>query len=156
MKKRIFLIIISIILEVTVQAQEYKTSMGLRAGLPVGITAKHFMNRTYAVEGIVATRWGGFVMAGLFEREYRIVDYPGFYWFWGGGIHIGKWDEGYNPRLKSTYAGPVAGIDGIIGLEYTFDELPLNVSVDLLPSVNLLGSAGWGGINGALSIRYVF
>ena len=43
-----------------------------------------------------------------------------------------------------------------LGLEYTFDEIPLNLSLDLLPSINLIGSTGWGGINGALSVRYVF
>ncbi len=55
-----------------------------------------------------------------------------------------------------AYSGPVIGIDGILGLEYTFDEIPLNLSLDILPSLNLIGSSGWGGINGALSIRYVF
>ena len=156
MKKGVLLIVCSILLTVSVTAQEYKTSMGLRAGLPVGITAKHFLNKTYAVEGILATRWGGIVLAGFLEKEYRIADYPGFYWFWGGGAHFGRWDEGYNPRIKSTYSGPVLGIDGIIGIEYTFEELPLNLSIDLLPGVNLVGYTGWAGINGALSVRYVF
>jgi hypothetical protein len=156
MKKRLFLFVFSILLPASVIAQEYKSSMGLRAGLPVGLSAKHFLNTTYAVEGILATRWGGFVLAGFFEKEYRIVDYPGFYWFWGGGAHFGKWDEGYNPRIKNTYSGPVLGIDGIIGVEYSFEELPLNLSLDLFPSFNLVGYTGWGGINGAFSVRYVF
>ncbi len=157
MKKLIFIIvIINLISSSSLPAQEYKTSMGLRAGLPVGITIKHFMNREYAVEGILATRWGGFVLTGFFEREYPLRDYPGFYWFWGGGIHAGIWEAGYNPWLKIDHAGTVFGVDGIAGLEYSFDYLPLNLSIDLIPSFNLLGSAGWGGINGAVSVRYVF
>ncbi len=155
-KRSAFIIIFNLILTLSIHAQEYKTSMGLRAGLPVGITIKHFMNREYAVEGILATRWGGFILSGLFEREYWTGEYPGFNWYWGGGIHLGIWEAGYNPRLKPKYADPVFGIDGIIGLEYTFEYLPLNLSVDLLPSINLVGTTGWGGINGALSVRYVF
>jgi hypothetical protein len=156
MNKRLSLLFTSLFIVIAINGQEYKTSMGLRAGLPVGITAKHFMNKTNAVEGVLATRWGGFVLTGFFEREYRIAEYPGFNWFWGGGAHIGLWDAGYNPRINDEYAGPVVGIDGIIGIEYTFDELPLNLSFDLMPSLNLIGYTGWGGINGAISIRYVF
>lgn len=156
MQKRIFFFLICFTLNCYCKAQEYKTCMGLRAGLPSGITAKHFMNREYSVEGILATRWGGYVLTGLFEREYLIKDYPRLNWFWGGGIHGGIWEVNYNPRIKSGYGGPVGGFDGILGLEYTFDELPLNVSADILPSLNIVGSTGWGGINMALSIRYVF
>jgi hypothetical protein len=41
-------------------------------------------------------------------------------------------------------------------MEYTFDKIPLNLSLDALPSVNLIGFFGWGGINIGLSARYVF
>ncbi len=46
--------------------------------------------------------------------------------------------------------------NGDIIKEYTFDEIPLNLSIDLLPTFNIIGYTGWGGINGALSVRYVF
>ncbi len=156
MTGKLYILFFGIAFAATLNAQEYKTSMGLRAGLPVGITAKHFLDKDFAVEGVLATRWGGFVLMGCLERAYSNHDYPGFGWFWGGGIHLGIWNEGYNPRLRHDYKGPVLGIDGIAGIEYTFDELPLDICVDIVPSVNLAGSAGWGGINAALSIRYVF
>lgn len=156
MTKKLLLLFAAIVATAAIYSQEYKTSMGVRAGLPAGISAKHFMNRSYGVEGIVATRWGGFVMTGLFEREYPIRDYPGLNWYWGAGAHLGVWDAGYNPRIRHEYSGAVPGIDGVIGIEYTSEELPLNLSFDLIPSTNLAGGAGWGGINGALSIRYVF
>ncbi len=156
MKRGIFTILTSLILVASSYTQEYKTSMGIRAGLPTGLTLKHFLNRDYAVEGVLATRWGGFTLAGFFEKEHRVKNYHGLNWFWGGGIHTGIWDTGYNPRLSGNYSGPVFGIAGIMGLEYTLDYQPLNFSVDLFPSLNLIGSAGWGGINGAVSVRYVF
>jgi hypothetical protein len=156
MKRGFLIVLLSLILASSSYSQEYKTSMGIRAGLPIGLTLKHFLNRDYALEGMLATRWGGITLAGFLEKEHRVKNHHGLYWFWGGGIHSGIWDAGYNPRLKAGYTGPVFGIDGIIGLEYTLDYHPLNFSFDLYPSLNLIGSAGWGGINGAVSVRYVF
>ncbi len=156
MKKTLIVLLLVATLGVTTNAQDYKTSLGLRAGLPYGLTLKHFLNGTNALEGILASRWSGFVITGLYENEHWTGEYPGLNWFWGFGAHIGFWDEGYNPNIDDTYTGSVIGADAILGLEYTFDEIPLNLSLDLLPSVNLFGSTGWGGINGALSVRYVF
>ncbi len=156
MKKLFFVSLLLVLFVTPSQAQDYKTSLGIRAGLPVGVTVKHFLNDTYALEGIFASRWGGFVVTGLYEVERWTGNYPALNWYWGGGAHLGTWAQGYNPNVNATYTGAVIGIDGVIGLEYTFDELPLNLSLDLLPSINLIGFTGWGGINGALSIRYVF
>lgn len=156
MKKVLFVLTLLAIISLSVNAQDYKTSLGLRAGVPYGLSIKHFMGKSNAVEGILASRWQGFVITALLENEHWTGNYPGLNWFWGVGAHVGFWDAGTNPNLNSTYTGSVIGLDGILGLEYTFDEIPLNLSLDLLPTVNLIGSTGWGGINGALTIRYVF
>lgn len=157
MKKVILLTLLFAFFVVSSNAQEYRTSLGLRAGLPYGLTIKHFLNKTNAVEGVLAGSYGGFIITGLYENEHWTGQYPGLNWFWGVGGHVGFWDPGRNPNINDTYTGSaVIGVDGIIGLEYTFEEIPLNLSLDLLPAVNLIGYTGWGGINGALSIRYVF
>lgn len=156
MKKILIILLFAVFTAVSLKAQDYKTSLGLRAGVPYGLTIKHFISKSDALEGILASRWQGFVVTGLYERERWTGHYPGFNWFWGLGAHVGFWDAGNNPNLNNTYNGAVLGADGILGLEYTFDEIPLNLSLDLLPTVNIFGSTGWGGINGALSIRYVF
>jgi hypothetical protein len=156
MKKLLVALVFVLLIGLTVNGQDYKTSLGLRAGVPWGVTVKHFFSKANAVEGILASRWQGFVVTALLENEHWTGAYPGFNWFWGAGAHVGFWDAGNNPNLNSSYTGSVIGLDGILGLEYTFDEIPLNLSLDILPTVNLIGSTGWGGINGALSIRYVF
>ncbi|MGQ9621788.1 MAG: hypothetical protein ACUVTX_12550 [Bacteroidales bacterium] len=152
MKRILILVFLGILLSFSAVSQEYKTSLGLRAGWPYGFTIKHFMSRTNAVEGILASSYQGFVITGIFENEYWTGSFPGLNWFWGVGAHVGFWDS--NPYVDTT--GSVIGLDGILGLEYTFDEIPLNLSIDILPSLNIFGSFGWGGIGGALSIRYVF
>jgi len=155
--KRTFLVLLSVaLMSLTLNGQDYRTSLGLRAGLPYGVTLKHFLNKTNALEGILASSWGGFVITGLYENEHWTGQFPGLNWFWGFGAHVGFWDVGRNPNVEESYVGAVIGADAILGLEYTFDEVPINLSLDLLPTVNLIGYAGWGGINGGLSIRYVF
>jgi hypothetical protein len=155
--KKLFLVFTAfLILSITAYGQDYRTSLGLRAGLPYGLTVKHFLSKTNALEGILASSWGGFVVTGLYENEHWTGKYPGLNWFWGFGAHAGFWDTGMNPNVDETYTGSIIGADAIVGLEYTFDEIPLNLSLDLLPTFNLIGYTGWGGINGAISIRYVF
>jgi len=156
MKKTLIILVIAIAASSLAKSQDYKTSLGLRAGVPYGVTIKHFLNKTDALEGILASRYQGFVITGLWENEHWTGKYPGLNWYWGLGAHVGFWDLGNNPNLDATESGAVFGVDGVVGLEYTFDDFPLNLSLDLLPTVNLFGSTGWGGINGALSVRYVF
>ncbi|HUS85675.1 MAG TPA: hypothetical protein VMW76_00420 [Bacteroidales bacterium] len=154
MKKALTAVLLFVALGISTSGQDYRTALGLRAGFPYGITVKHFLNETNALEGILASSWGGFVATALYENEHWTGQYPGLNWFWGLGAHIGFWDPEYNIYIDDT--GPVLGADLIAGLEYTFDEIPLNLSLDILPSFNLIGAKGWGGIHGGLSIRYVF
>jgi hypothetical protein len=157
MKKVLFTLLLFAFIGLWANAQDYKTSLGLRASVPYGLTIKHFVSKYNAIEGILASGWQGFEATALIENERWTGKYPGFNWFWGLGAHVGFWNAGDNPYLKNSYNGSaVIGVDGILGLEYTFDEIPLNLSVDVLPSINLIGSSGWGGSIGALSIRYVF
>lgn len=156
MKKFFISLIIAFTLMVSLNAQDYKTALGLRAGYPYGLTLKHFLGENNAIEGILASKWRGFLITGLYEFERWTGEYPGLNWYWGVGAHLGAWNEGYNRYLDDTYSGVVIGVDGILGLEYTFDEIPLNLSLDILPAIDLVGNTGWGGFNGALSVRYVF
>jgi hypothetical protein len=154
MKKILFILVLTVGMTIAASGQDYKTAAGLRAGLPYGLTIKHFLNETNAVEGIIASRWGGFSITGLYENVHWTGEYPGLNWFWGIGAHVGFWNS--NPYYSGLSVGAVLGVDAILGLEYTFDEIPLNLSLDVLPSFNLIGYTGWNGINGGLSIRYVF
>lgn len=156
MRRIFFLVILFSGLSISLFGQDYRTSLGFRAGLPYGLTVKHFLSKTNALEGVLASRWGGFVITGLYENEHWTGEYPGLNWFWGFGAHAGFWDAGSNPNIDTDYVGSVIGADAILGIEYTFDDLPINLSLDLLPSLNIIGVTGWGGINGAISVRYVF
>jgi len=158
MKRNFLLLFLFLIFSAVSSGQAYRTSAGLRAGMPYGLTIKHFINKTNALEGIVAGTPGGFFGAGFIENEHNTIIYPELCWYWGAGIHAGFLDTRRYKNLytEEDFVGAVMGVDGMFGLEYTFDEFPINISLDLFPSINLAGTTGWNGMNGALSVRFVF
>ncbi|MFA9390653.1 MAG: hypothetical protein ACERKD_12645 [Prolixibacteraceae bacterium] len=137
-------------------AQNYSTSAGLRGGLSNGLTIKHFIGDNTAVEGLLSSRWKGFDLTGLYEIHNEAFDVEGLQWYYGGGAHIGFWNGKNVGWANDTENYSVIGIDGILGLEYTFSEFPLNVSVDWKPAFNIIGQTGLWGDGGALSLRYIF
>jgi hypothetical protein len=70
MKRKIIVLILFTALGLSSFGQDYRTSLGLRAGIPYGLTVKHFLSKTNAVEGTLASSWGGFVITGLYENEH--------------------------------------------------------------------------------------
>ena len=147
-------------------AQSYNAAIGLRGGPSAGITGKFFLSESAALEGILATRWGGFNITGLYEVHNKVFnqrtgsggfDSNRLLWYYGVGGHIGFWNGNtIHPWFKDDRSYTVIGIDGIIGLEYTLKDFPLNFSVDYKPSFNLIGYSGFWGDEGAFSIRYTF
>lgn len=136
-------------------AQVYKTGIGLRIGTGNGFTVKHFINNKSAIEGLLVTKWHGFDIAGLFEIHNQAFDVDNMDWYYGFGAHIGFYEGDHIEWSvpESTYS--VLGVDGIIGLEYTFKDAPINLGLDLKPALNLTGYTGlWAEFG--FSVRYVF
>ena len=138
-------------------AQDYENSIGLRAGLATGITFKHFFSTTDAAEGILSMRYGGFNITGLYERHMAAFDTKGLYFYYGGGGHIGFYDnDRWDDNDIDDESVMLIGLDGIIGLEYIFEEIPFNISLDWKPAINLIGHTHFLGDELALSFRYIF
>lgn len=145
--------IISIL--VMASAQDYKTGVGIRAGFSSGLTIKHFESYKAAFEGLLTTRWQGFDITGLYEIHNQAFDVQQLNWYYGGGAHLGFYNGNYVSWGNNGTAYTVVGIDGILGIEYTFSELPINIGIDWKPALNLIGYEGlWS--EGGLSFRYVF
>ncbi len=45
---------------------------------------------------------------------------------------------------------------GIVGLDYTFQQVPINLSIDWKPELNLVRSVNFEAATVGLSIRFVF
>jgi len=136
-------------------AQDYNTGIGLRGGFANGITIKHFVSEKAAFEGIIASRWRGLELTALYEIHGRAFDTNRLNWYAGFGGHVGFWDGRYT-KWGEDRSYTVVGLDGIIGLEYNFLEIPFNLSIDWKPSINFYGYSGFWGDGGAFSIRYIF
>lgn len=150
----------------------YNTGIGIRfGGWESGLTVKHFIKSNAAIEGILSSGWyyRGTRITGLYEVQKSISGAPGLYWFYGVGGHVGFYSERYWYKGdckdgRYEYQGrwyncdgtrATIGIDGIIGLEYHFNEIPFTIGLDLKPSIGLIG---WGGRFGdsAFTVRYAF
>ena len=156
MKKIFLAVAITFCLLVFVNAQDYNTGIGLRGGPFIGFTIKHFLNEKAAIEGLVSTRWKGVEFTGLYEIHNRAFKVDRLNWYFGGGGHIGFYNGNYTKwgTTENTYTN--IGLDGILGLEYNFLEVPINLSIDWKPAINIVGYKGFWGDNGAFSIRYIF
>lgn len=156
--RRVFLFLVAMVATTATKAQDYKTAAGVRFGASNGITLKHFIKDDAALEGILAFRYRGFNFTGLYEKHFSSAfKVNRLNWYVGAGGNIGIIDRDryrwYDEKDEGTAV--LLGIDGIIGIEYNFEEVPLNVSLDWKPMINLTGVYFWGDEVG-LSIRYTF
>ena len=139
-----------------IQAQDYQTGVGIRGNIATGgFTIKHFTDEQTAVEGLLLFGGWGFTVTGLYEIHARAFEVDRLNWYYGGGAHIGQWGSAH-PFLDKPGHYAVVGLDGIIGLEYTIEEIPFTLALDWKPSLNLIGNPGSLVPLGGFTVRYVF
>ena len=150
MKRFILTLFLCICFITLTNAQDYRNGIGLRAGFNQGLTFKHFISGKSALELLLATRWSGFEITGLYEIHNSAFDIDRFNWYFGAGAHVGFYGSSYGGG-----EGTFVGIDGILGLEYNFREAPINISLDWKPAFDF-GYNNFFADGGALSLRYIF
>lgn len=129
----------------------YKTALGVKVWDGAGISFKTFVAPNNALEVIGYFYNKGTRLTGLYEIHGNVADAPGLKWYIGPGAHIGFYDyEGY----KGDRA--VAGLDGVLGLDYKINRAPINISIDWQPSFEFADGRGFVGSWGGLGIRYTF
>jgi hypothetical protein len=129
-----------------IHAQEYKMALGARfttaqATVNNAISFRYFLNESNALEGLLS--FDPVTIGGLYE-VYRPLGAPGFQWFFGGGAYV-SFDE-----------DDVVGAMGIIGLDYKFQNIPLNISIDWKPELSLVKEVGFEAATVGLGIRFAF
>lgn len=95
--------------------------------------------------------FGAISFSGIWQWKGEIGS--GFGWFAGPGFSAGLWF--YDSDVDDD-GGLNVAIAGQAGVEYNFDAIPLQLSVDVRPSFSLIPGTDfhWGGI--ALGVRYRF
>ncbi len=130
-------------------SQDYKVAIGIRFSSPSptlsnSVSIKYFMNDRDAVEGLISfgTRFG---IGGLYEVHQLIGATPAFTWFYGGGAYIGVQDN-------TTFVGPT----GVIGIDYKFQNAPINLSLDWKPELDIVPSINFVPDAFGLTARFTF
>lgn len=142
-------------------AQDYKSAIGLRFGYPLSVTYKTFLNESNALDLFAGFRgysgiYSYFTVGALYEIHKPISDVDGLSWYFGPGasVQFFNYDDAY------TFGDDDLGdfgfaVSGVIGLDYKFASAPVNLSLDVMPTLRFGGwddgfYAWW-----ALSARYV-
>lgn len=136
-------------------ASSYTAGLGLRleAGADgrAGVSYKQFLSERGAAEGLLLTDLDeGVELTGLYLFQGRFPSSPKqLRWYAGGGLHAGTW--GKHNRF-------VLGPDGMIGVEYTFADAPLALSLDWHPALNVIAGDRdhFSPARFGLTVRYTF
>ena len=141
----------------------FTTAIGLRGGETSGLTIKHFIGGNTAIEGIVGLWHHGIHLTGLFERHVNAFGESGLNWYYGGGAHLSVHTYGtyygYGRRRGQYYddGNFGLGVDGIVGLEYKIKPIPIAISLDIKPYIEVISNGRiWGSLDPGLGIKFTF
>lgn len=148
MRKSI-VIMVAIFFSINMFGQMYEQRVGIRMGYTSGISGKIIKNQKVALEGILGFRQGGMQVYGLVESQKQLI-FDGIHdlqMYFGGGAHIGyvngvaRYKSYTSPNgihyYEEMVTGPVFGLDGVFGAEYTFVKVPLTIALDFKPFLEL-------------------
>ncbi|MFZ1528682.1 MAG: hypothetical protein WAT19_08025 [Ferruginibacter sp.] len=130
----------------TASSLEYKTAAGIKIWDGVGLSLKTFIQEKAALEFIGFFNSDGVRITGLYEFHGDLNSEGNLKWYVGPGAHVGLY-KGNNTLF---------GVDGVLGLDYKFNELPLNIALDWQPSFEFSKGYGFAGGWGGLGVRYTF
>jgi hypothetical protein len=154
--KKSFLFFIAVILISSshLQAQDYKTAVGIRlssqgATVNNSVSIKYFMNPKLAIEGLFTFDKKA-AIGGLFEVHNPMPSTEGLSWFYGAGAYLG-----FDSDKTSTDRALMGG-QGIVGLDYKFANLPLNLSLDWKPELNIIDNINFEPAAIGFTIRFTF
>lgn len=146
MKKIILLLFaLSFLINVESKAQDYSRSVGIRGGLGANVTYKQFVGPQSAFELLGGFYFGDVYASLTYEKHNQFAnDVRGLTWYWGIGASV----------LLSSGGIGIGGL-GAIGLDYAFGDIPLNISLDWMPHLYLIGGNGFEAGGGGFSLRYI-
>ncbi|MFN8207813.1 MAG: hypothetical protein U0T82_10470 [Bacteroidales bacterium] len=122
-------------------------SLGVRGGEMSGITYRHLKTDYTGSELLLSFRDDG-LQATFLRQKLRptLGELGKNFWFVNGyGLHAGFTYENEFNVLFSRYIyedkklSPLLGVDGYLGLEYRFREIPLSMGIDYKPYFEFSG-----------------
>ena len=157
MKKLLLLCLTAGLLLITqssANAQSYENAIGVRIGSYNGVNFKTFLNTNKALDLNLSVRsnddFKRFILTGLYEVHNPINGAPGLLWYYGGGGSIGSY------KVRNFESDVFLSADGVLGLDYKIDGIPLNLALDWRPRLELTPDTNFGTGDVGLAIRLTF
>ena len=157
--------IVFIIISIETNCQNYTRDAGIRFGNGIVISYRRFTKDDNALELFISYQERGLRIGGMkqfFTPAFTRYS-ENFRLYYGYGVHSGITYTNKHKVFNRVYSydwkvSPLFGMDGIIGLEYYFPEVPVMVSGELKPyfefSINRIFIAR--PLNMSLSVKYRF
>jgi hypothetical protein len=163
MKKQfavLFFFAIGLFAAFNANGQNYNSAIGARLGSPLALSYKKFISESGAIELYGAYRgysgYSWFSINGAYQVHNDFPNLDNLQWYIGGGAGVYFFNFG-NAFVNDNYATTRIALQGYLGLEYTFDDVPLSISADWIPTIFL--NKGYGNSFGSgyagLGVRYV-
>ncbi len=154
----VFLLVAGINAMQTVSAQYYKTALGVRlsssnAMQNNSISIKQFINERTAIEGLLT--FGDPLALGALIEFHKPISASGLTYFYGAGGYI-SFVKTVNVITQKTSTDPNIGAQGIIGLDYKFANVPLNLSLDWKPELNIVTDINFEPAAIGFTARFTF
>ena len=160
MKKIVFafLLVAGIGLLNSASAQGYKTGLGIRlssaqAMVNNSVSIKHFVNEKVAIEGLLS--FGDPLAIGALVEIHKPLASQGLSWFYGGGGYLG-FVKTLNTTTQKTVTDTNIGAQGVIGLDYKFTNIPLNIALDWKPELNIVTDINFEPAAIGFTARFTF
>lgn len=141
--KRFFAIVAALFAFAAI-ANAQPRAIGIRAGWGAEVSYQHTLGAENFLE--VDLGWSSEVLNAALSYDFNITELGPFGFYAGPAADLWLVDGG----------GIGLGVGAQVGLEYVFDAIPLQLSLDWRPTFNFVPDTafGWKGI--ALGIRYAF
>ena len=152
-----------LVASINLSAQNFKSAVGARLGYPTSASYKMFINDNDAFEGTAGIRFrrdfNEVRVGGAYQRHNSFNldgDFAPLKWYYGAGASIGFLN--YKSASDARNNGSVGlGVSGYLGVQYTVDHTPLELTLDWAPTLNLGNTLldSFDGAYVALGVRYI-
>ncbi|MBI5857309.1 MAG: hypothetical protein HZB42_06630 [Sphingobacteriales bacterium] len=153
-----FLLMTGIGLVQDASAQDYKTALGVRLSSSAAIvnnsvTFKQFISEKTAIEALFS--FGDPLALGAILEFHKPLSPAGLRYYYGAGGYIG-FIKNTNVATGKTSTDPNFGAQGVIGLDYKFSNVPLNLSLDWKPELNIVSDINFEPAAIGFTARFTF
>ena len=136
----------------------YRTALGVRlsssnAMQNNSVSIKQFITERTAIEGLFT--FGDPLALGALIEFHKPLAASGLTYFYGAGGYL-AFLKTVNINTQKTSTDANFGAQGVIGLDYKFSNIPLNISLDWKPELNIVTDINFEPAAIGFTARFTF